>query len=80
MTVAERMRRDGWAFIAGGIYEKYVAGCRCLVLDCRAALVQDDSDWWKTGAWGAWENVGDHGLRDLAQRAKSAARRLARRK
>lgn len=75
MTVAERMRRDGWREIEPRRWVKSVSGIDCIVSG------------WFGGSW--WvERDGeiieasslamDFGVRDSSQRAKAAARKLAR--
>ena len=79
MTVAERMRKDGWRQYANGMWVLDYQGSECVVMAVTSR--------WRFGAiainqfrdrpqfFYAYEAVG---LRDLAQRAKAAARRLAR--
>ncbi len=74
MTVAERMRRDGW-------YCPMVVSWRHRNLFGMRARVTVDGTSASVGGYGRIVTVYDGdpiGLRDLAQRAKSAARRLAR--
>lgn len=84
MTRAERMRRDGWRLMDGfGVWQGRHAG---LVVDVRVAT--DDRDAAACAFHHSHERATDrvldahmdaqHGLRSLAQRAKAAARKLAR--
>ena len=79
MTVAERMRKDGWQHLVGNIWLKHMHG-HTFVL-CR------DGDKVAPAGFSVDPYCDDGrdygfglrvGLRDLAQRAKAAARRLAR--
>ena len=76
MTVAERMRKDGWYYDMGD-WSRRVCGVLVVVYrvdaneSCMETHTQDDGE-----RWYQWRRR--VGLRDLAQRAKAAARRLAR--
>lgn len=71
MTVAERMLRDGWTRIMFG-WMRYECGIWCWVDDGHGYGVQAPEG-------PVYPAVRcDHGMRSLAQRAKAAARKLAR--
>ena len=77
MTVAERMRRDGWTFDDGDWVNR-IAGVYVVVYQdnngygyFETHVNETNGECW----YPCWRRVG---IRDLAQRAKSAARRLAR--
>lgn len=80
MTVRERMRRRGWKQLAFGLFERQCSG---LLVRIASAANQ-----WITGravvcVWNAEAGrrvsfgCDNHGLPDLAQRARAAARKLA---
>ena len=83
VTVAERMRRDGWRVgsYLGGAWPEVVAWWR-RVCGLHVKVVSSSTyGWWVIEHDGFIYDNGleRHGLRDLAQRAKAAARKAARR-
>ena len=81
MTVAERMVKDGWRrlFDCHREMTMQVAGWSIDVSPIGACLVDEAVAFlWNESQGRSHLIQGRYGLRDLAQRAKAAARRLAR--
>ena len=79
MTVADRMRKDGWYYVADACeWRSVVQGVEIELCAIGQCLVDESVAffWWDGDVY-TWVR-GRYGLRDLAQRAKAAARRLAR--
>ena len=87
MKVAERMRRDGWR-----MDNRVGAWCRCeagytLCVFPNLSRFAEISGWYRNGPWRFTAFVPPlavdatmYGVFDLAQRAKAAARKLARKR
>lgn len=83
MTVAERMRRRGWTPYVAGMWQKWIDGVPVIVAGqerARDGMSTEPGffvfhEW--TESMQSTSNV-YHGLVSVAQRAKAAARRLAR--
>ena len=89
MTVAERMRRDGWREVRKGVFVASFHGVTCQVdhwFRDGEILSRAFADHPARPTCAAWRYIvsdmncgqGVVGLRSLAQRAKAAARKLAR--
>lgn len=77
MTVAERMRRDGWVQ-RGWCWRKVVSGIVCYLDGGFGTAYVARTEGGDDHVTAAYDAEVEYGLRDLAQRAKTAARRLAR--
>lgn len=77
MTVAERMRKDGWR-LDDGEWVNRIAGVYVIVYNDENGFGYFETHVNEVNGecWYPWSRR--VGLRDLAQRAKAAARRLAR--